>query len=74
MIKVRLSRQGKKNSPFYKIVAIEGHRKRDGKYLETLGYYKPSKDELEIDKEKLQKWIKNGAQVSDAVKNLIKDK
>ena len=71
MIKIRLSRQGKTNAPFYKIVAIESHRKRDGKYLESVGFYKPEKEEVEIDREKLNKWVENGAQISDAVKKLL---
>lgn len=74
MIKIRLSRQGKRNAPFYKIVATESQRKRDGKYLESLGFYNPIKKELKIDKVKLEKWIKNGAQMSDVVKDLIDKK
>ncbi len=74
MIKVRLSRKGKRNAPFYKIVAVESWRKRDGKYLESLGYFNPAKDDFEIDKKKLDKWIKNGAQVSASVKKLLNKK
>jgi small subunit ribosomal protein S16 len=74
MIKIRLLRKGKRNAPFYKIVAIESTRKRDGKYLEALGFYNPEKDNLEIDQKKLEKWVKNGAQVSEAVKKLLNQK
>lgn len=74
MIKIRLARKGKRNAPFYKIVAIEGHRKRDGKYLDSIGFYNPAKKDMKIDQEKYDKWVKNGAQVSEAVKKLIDKK
>ena len=74
MIKIRLARKGKKNAPFYKIVAIESQRKIGGKYLDSLGFYDPSKDEFVINKEKLDKWVEKGAQVSEAVKKLINRK
>lgn len=74
MIKIRLSRQGKRNAPFYKIVAVESQKKSDGKYLDSLGFYNPTKKEFKIDNAKLEKWIKNGAQLSEVVKNLIEKK
>lgn len=72
MIKIRLSRGGAKNNPFYRIVAIEKSRKRSGKPLEVLGYWYPVKNDLEIDKTKLKKWVEKGAQINDSVKKLIK--
>lgn len=71
MIKIRLSRGGKKNSPFYRIVAIEKSRKRDGKYLEIIGTWNPTKDEKKIKVDRLEHWIGNGAVVSDSVKKLL---
>ncbi len=73
MVKIRLTRTGRKNLPSYRIVAIEHTKKRDGQYIEILGFYNPSKNptELEIDKEKIANWVKNGAQVSDTVKELM---
>jgi small subunit ribosomal protein S16 len=72
MIKLRLTRVGRKNEPKYRIVAIEEHRKRDGKYLDILGYWIPKKDKLEIDSKKVDLWIKKGAQPSDKVRDLLK--
>ena len=71
MIKIRLARHGAKKAPFYRIVAIEKSRKRNGMPLDILGFWKPSKSELKVDKDKLSQWVKNGAQVSDVVKELI---
>lgn len=72
MIKIRLSRHGKKKNPVYRIVAIEHRRKDGGKALETFGHWHPSANELKVDKKGIEAWVKKGAQVSDAVKNLIK--
>ena len=74
MVTIRLSRLGKKNDPFYRIVAIEKSRKRAGKALANLGYWHPKKDDLKIKKNEIKKWVENGAQVSKAVLNLMKAK
>jgi len=74
MIVIRLSRGGVKNRPFYKIIAIEKSRKRSGKALDKLGFWFPSKEEFQIDKKKLDSWVKKGAQVSLAVQKLINKK
>ena len=74
MIKIRLNRQGKRNDPFYKIVAIESFRKKGGKYIDALGFYNPSTNEIQIDKDKLKGWVKKGAQISPAVKKLLDKK
>jgi len=73
MVKIRLTRTGRKNFPSFRIVAIEHTKKRDGKFIEMLGHYNPSKTptELVIDKEKIANWVKNGAQVSKTVQQLI---
>lgn len=72
MIKVRLSRGGVKNKPFYRIVAINSKSKNKGKYLELVGHWQPSIGDITIDKSKIEKWVKLGAQVSPAVTKLLK--
>jgi len=62
------------NKPFYRIVAIDSHKKRDGKYLEALGYYDPKTDPytLKVDIEKALNWLKVGAQPSQTVNSLFR--
>lgn len=72
MITVRLSRVGKRNDPFYKIVALPKRSKRDGGNLDVLGTWFPKKDALVLDEKKLKDWIGKGAQVSPTVKKLAK--
>jgi len=71
MIKIRLSRHGKKNNPVYRVVAIDHQRKNNGKALEVLGFWHPQAETKEIDKKAITAWVKKGAQVSEAVKKLI---
>ena len=72
-VKIRLSRIGKKNAPFYRIVAIDSRRKRDGKSLEILGTYNPLSGEIvQFHDEQISAWVKQGAIMSDAVKRLQK--
>jgi len=71
MVIIRLAREGKKNDPFYRIVAIESKRKREGKALDILGTWFPRKKELEINRKKLESWVGNGAQISAVVSKLI---
>jgi small subunit ribosomal protein S16 len=71
MIKIRLKKIGKRNDVFYRIVAIPGELKNTGKALDNIGYWYPAKNEKVFDKKKLDKWVKNGAQVSAAVKQLL---
>jgi len=72
MIKIRLSRLGKRNDPFYRVVAIEHTRKRGGKPLEILGYWHPAKNKKTIDVKKIEAWVKKGAKISKGVNDLIK--
>ncbi len=74
MIKIRLARGGAKKKPFYRIVAIEGRRKREGKALEIIGYWHPNKNVIDINTKKLDKWVSNGAQITEAVQKLIAKK
>ena len=73
MVKIRLQRQGKKKAPFYHIVVADSRSPRDGKIIEQLGTYDPMTDPatIKLDKEKVEKWIKNGAKPTDTVKDLI---
>ena len=73
MVKIRLQRQGKKKNPFYHIVVADSRSPRDGKIIEKIGSFDPMVEpsKIEIDKEKLDKWLKNGAKPTDTVKTLI---
>jgi small subunit ribosomal protein S16 len=73
MVKIRMQRFGTTKRPFYRIVAAEATKKRDGSYLEIVGLYDPTKEPvlIEINPEKALKWLLNGAQPTDTVKNLF---
>ena len=73
MVKIRLQRQGKKKAPFYHIVVADSRVSRDGKIIEQIGTYDPMTDPttVVINKELVEKWIKNGAKPTDTVKRLI---
>ena len=72
-VKIRLQRHGKKNKPFYWIVAADSRAKRDGKYLEKLGTYNPNVNPaiIDLDVDGAVKWLQNGAQPTDTAKNLL---
>lgn len=74
MVKIRFRRVGAKKKPFYRIVVGDSRRHPSkGNFVEELGYYDPiNKDDVKIDKEKAQKWLGNGAQPTDSVKELFK--
>ncbi len=74
MIKIRLSRSGVRNHPFYRIVAIEDKKGPKGQFLDIVGYYHPAKKTLRVDKKIMDKWIKVGAKVSPAVEKILKQK
>lgn len=73
MIKLRLIRFGARKKPSYRIVAIDSQRARQGRTLDTLGYYNPRTEPLEfkIDLDKVDYWLKKGAQPSETVNSLI---
>ena len=73
MVKIRLQRQGAKKAPFYHIVVADSRRARDGRIIEKIGTYDPMTDPstVVLDKELVEKWIKNGAKPTDTVKALI---
>ncbi len=73
MVKIRLQRVGAKKAPFYHIVVADSRVARDGKIIEQIGTYDPmtKPSTIVLDKEKADKWIKNGAKPTDTVKALI---
>ena len=73
MVKIRLQRVGKKKAPYYHIVVADSRSPRDGKIIQQIGTYNPMVEptEVKLDKEKVEKWIKNGAKPTDTVKRLI---
>lgn len=73
-VRIRLMRMGAKKKPHYRIVAADARAARDGRFIELLGYYDPRKNppDVNVDKEKVMKWLKNGAEVTDTVKRLLK--
>ncbi len=73
-VKIRLKRMGAKKAPFYRVVVADSRYPRDGRFIEQIGYYNPLTDpvEINIDAEKAQQWIKNGAQPTETVKSLLK--
>ena len=73
-VKIRLKRLGKKKNPFYRIVVADARTSRNGKSIEEIGTYNTMVDpaEINIDAEKAKKWIANGAQPTDTVKDILK--
>ena len=65
---------GAKKAPFYRVVVADSRYPRDGRFIEEIGYYDPTKDPaiIKIDGEKAKKWIANGAQPTDTVKAILK--
>ena len=74
MVKIRLRRMGAKKAPYYRIVVADSHFPRDGRFIEEIGTYNPLTEpaEIKVDSERALTWIKNGAQPTDTVKNLLK--
>jgi small subunit ribosomal protein S16 len=75
-VKIRLRRMGAKKSPFYRIVVADSRYPRDGRFIEELGYYDPTKNPslISLDGEKAKDWIKKGAQPTDTVRKILKIK
>ena len=74
-VKLRLKRMGAKQKPFYRIVAADSRSPRDGRFIETVGTYNPilKENNVTVDEEKAMKWLNNGAQPTDTVKNILSD-
>ena len=73
-VKIRLRRMGAKKAPFYRVVVADSRYPRDGRFIEELGYYDPTKGPsvVKIDGDKAKEWMANGAQPTDTVKALLK--
>lgn len=73
-VKIRLSRHGAKKKPYYRIVVSDSRSPRDGKFIEQVGSYDPNAASggVKINKEKVEKWLKQGARPTQTVSELIK--
>lgn len=71
-VKIRLQRHGKRQRPFYRVVAADSRKPLQGHFLEILGTYDPILEAFNVDKEKVSKWLKNGAQMTDTTRTLFK--
>ena len=74
MVKIRLRRVGAKKAPFYRVVVADSHFARDGRFIEEIGYYDPTKEPsvVKIDTDKAKQWLANGAQPTDTVREILK--
>lgn len=74
MVVLRLNRQGTNDRPYYKIVAVDNRKRRDGRYIEQIGTYNPMVEGVNftLDIERADDWVKKGAQPSDTVRDIIK--
>ena len=75
MVKIRLRRMGAKKAPFYRVVVADARSPRDGRFIEEIGYYNPMTNPatINIDADKANTWLKNGAQPTDTVRGLLKN-
>ncbi len=73
-VKIRLKRMGQKKAPFYRIVVADSRAPRDGKFIEEIGTYDPTKDpsEFKVNEELAKKWLSSGAQPTDVVNKIFK--
>ncbi|MEQ1667522.1 MAG: 30S ribosomal protein S16 [Sulfuriferula sp.] len=76
MVIIRLARGGAKNRPFYNVVVADSRNRRDGRFIERVGFYNPLAKEgvegLRLSLERVSHWVSQGAQISDAVAKLVK--
>ncbi|MBQ3754815.1 MAG: 30S ribosomal protein S16 [Clostridia bacterium] len=74
MVKLRLTRMGAKKQPFYRIVAIDSRKARDGEYIDQIGFYNPVSEpkQIVIDADKAKAWLAKGAQPTATVSGLLK--
>lgn len=74
MVKIRLKRMGAKKAPFYRIVVADSRDSRDGRFIESIGYYDATTQPatVKIDEVKALDWMGKGAQVTDTIRNLFK--
>ncbi len=76
MVSIRLSRAGAKKRPFYHLVVTDSRNRRDGRYIERVGFFNPvasgNEERLRVDQDRVQHWLSQGAQTSERVAKLIK--
>ena len=74
MVVIRLARGGSKHRPFFNVVVTDSRNRRDGRFIEEIGYYDPTKEPsvVKIDADKAKQWLANGAQATDTVRVLLK--
>ena len=72
-VRIRLKRMGKIHAPFYRVVVVDSRKKRDGRVIEEVGLYDPTREPslIKIDSDRAQYWLSVGAQPSDQVRNLL---
>jgi small subunit ribosomal protein S16 len=75
-VRIRLTRVGARNNPIWRVVAADKRSPRDGRFLEVLGHYNPQTEPstIEINEERVRRWLRQGAQPSNTVKRLLKAK
>ena len=75
MVKIRLRRMGAKKTPYYRVVVADSRSPRDGRFIEEIGVFNPMTDPatINVNVERAQEWIKNGAQPTDTVRTLLKN-
>jgi len=74
MVKIRLTRVGAKNQPYYRIVVVEARSKRNGRFLEIIGHFDPRHKNSSYDAKRLEYWQKTGAQLTQAVRDILEGK
>lgn len=70
-VRIRLTRMGAKKNPFYRIVASDSRRPRDGQYIELIGTYNPANGEVKVNEDVAMKWLSQGALPTDTVRSLL---
>ncbi len=74
-VKIRLTRVGRRNAPYFRVVVADSRFQRDGRFLEILGYYQPinktGKDQIKLSEEKALSWLSKGARPSETVRSLL---
>ncbi|WP_323017920.1 30S ribosomal protein S16 [Castellaniella sp.] len=77
MVVIRLARGGSKKRPFYNVVAADSRNRRDGRFIERVGFYNPlggeTQENLRLSLDRVQHWVSNGAQLSSTVDRLVKE-
>ena len=77
MLTIRLSRVGAKKRPFYQVTVTDSRSARDGRFIERVGFFNPiasgKEERLRLDMERIDHWVRNGAQLSDRVAKLVSD-